>query len=143
EACGPGGADVVYDPVGGAAFTASTKVIAFEGRILVVGFASGEIPQAATNHALVRNYGILGVYWGLYRSKAPEVVAEAAAALDDLVARGAIAPLVSSRLPLEEAARGVAALGSGRTTGRVVVELSRREPTIPEQTQRPGTRPRV
>jgi NADPH2:quinone reductase len=125
EACGPGGADVVYDPVGGAAFTASTKVVAFEGRILVVGFASGEIPQAATNHALVRNYGILGVYWGLYRSRAPEVVAEAAAALDELVARGAIAPLVSSRLPLEDAARGVAALGSGRTTGRVVVELSR------------------
>jgi NADPH2:quinone reductase len=123
EACGPGGADVIYDPVGGDAFTASTKVVAFEGRILVVGFASGVIPQAATNHALVRNYGILGVYWGLYRSRKPEVITEAATALASLVAQGAIAPEVSSRLPLSEAAQGIAALASGATTGRVVVEI--------------------
>jgi NADPH2:quinone reductase len=122
EACGRGGADVVYDPVGGDAFTASTKVVAFEGRILVVGFASGVIPQAPTNHTLVKNYGVLGVYWGLYRSKAPAVVAEAAAALSDLVGRGAISPEVSARRPLAEAASAVAALASGRTTGRVVIE---------------------
>jgi NADPH2:quinone reductase len=124
EACGRGGADVVYDPVGGDAFTASTKVVAFEGRILVVGFASGVIPQAPTNHTLVKNYGILGVYWGLYRSRAREVVAEAAEAIASLVSRGAIVPEVSSRLPLADAASGVAALAAGRTTGRVVVEVS-------------------
>jgi len=70
------GANVVYDPVGGESFVKSTKCIAFEGRIVVVGFASGDIPQAALNHALVKNYDILGLHWGLYEQRAPELVRE-------------------------------------------------------------------
>ena len=75
EATGGHGADVVYDPVGGEAYQGSTKCVAFEGRIVVVGFAGGTIPAPALNHALVKNYSILGLHWGLYRSKDPEAVA--------------------------------------------------------------------
>ena len=67
EATGGRGADVVYDPVGGEAYQGSTKCVAFEGRIVVVGFAGGTIPAPALNHALVKNYSILGLHWGLYR----------------------------------------------------------------------------
>ena len=124
QACGKGGADVVYDPVGGDAFTASTRVVAFEGRILVVGFASGQVPRAAVNHALVKNYGILGVYWGLYRTRRPEVVEQAAQALSALLAQGKLSPEVSSVLPFDQAAAGLTELGAGRSTGRIVVLAS-------------------
>jgi len=123
KACGRGGADVVYDPVGGDSFVASTKVIAFEGRILSVGFAGGTVPKAAVNHALVKNYGILGVYWGLYRSRAPEVIEQATRALSELLAAGALSPEVSSVLPFEQAPAGLSALGAGRSTGRIVVTV--------------------
>jgi NADPH2:quinone reductase len=121
RACGQGGADVVYDPVGGAAFAAATKVVAFEGRIVAVGFAGGDIPRLAVGHALVKNYAVLGLHWGLYRSRRPEVVHAAAAALAELVATGAIDPYVSATLPLAQATEGLAALAGGATTGRVVV----------------------
>ncbi|MDQ2740510.1 MAG: NADPH:quinone oxidoreductase family protein [Actinomycetota bacterium] len=123
KACGRGGADVVYDPVGGDSFAASTKVIAFEGRILSVGFAGGTVPKAAVNHALVKNYGILGVYWGLYRSRAPEVIEQATRALSELLAAGTLSPEVSSVLPFEQAPAGLSALGAGRSTGRIVVTV--------------------
>ena len=76
EVTGGRGADVIYDPVGGEAYARSTKCIAFEGRILVVGFASGQIPSAALNHALVKNYSIVGLHWGLYQTKDPEPIGE-------------------------------------------------------------------
>ena len=68
------GADVVFDPVGGDAFEKSTKCIAFEGRIVVVGFTSGQIPQARANHVLVKNYAVVGLHWGLYNERNPELV---------------------------------------------------------------------
>lgn len=120
-ACGGSGADVIYDPVGGDAFIASTKVVGFEGRILVVGFASGTMAKAAVNHALVKNYSILGVYWGLYHLRAPEVIVRATRALSDLVTQGLISPEVSTGLPFDEAPAGLAALAAGRSTGRIVV----------------------
>ena len=61
------GADVIYDPVGGDTYQRSTKCIAFEGRIVLIGFAGGEIQQARLNHPLVKNYSIIGLHWGLYR----------------------------------------------------------------------------
>lgn len=126
EAIGPGGADVVYDPVGGDSFTASTKVIAFEGRIVVVGFTSGTVPQAATNHALVKNYGVLGLRWGMYQEKAPELVRQAHDEISALADAGAVRPLVSQRLSLDDAVAGLEQLAAGRTTGRVVVEVDAR-----------------
>ncbi|GAA0451261.1 NADPH:quinone oxidoreductase family protein [Streptomyces stramineus] len=121
EATGGRGADVVYDPVGGTAYTQSTKCVAFEGRIVVVGFASGTIPSAALNHALVKNYTILGLHWGLYNTKDPEAVRTCHDELTKLAARGAVKPLVSERVPLEGAADAVQRVADGTTTGRVVV----------------------
>ncbi|MER5193603.1 NADPH:quinone oxidoreductase family protein [Streptomyces sp. NPDC002755] len=120
-ATGGRGADVIYDPVGGDAYTQSTKVVAFEGRIVVVGFASGTIPSPALNHALVKNYSVLGLHWGLYNTKNPKLVQHCHEQLTELAARGAIRPLVSERVPLDGAAAAVQRVGDGVTTGRVAV----------------------
>ncbi|KUO08333.1 NADPH:quinone oxidoreductase family protein [Streptomyces sp. DSM 15324] len=121
EATGGRGADVIYDPVGGDAYTQSTKVVAFEGRIVVVGFASGTIPSPGLNHALVKNYSILGLHWGLYNTRNPKLVQHCHEQLTDLAARGALKPLVSERVPLAGAAAAVQRVGDGVTTGRVTV----------------------
>ncbi|MFE1439909.1 NADPH:quinone oxidoreductase family protein [Streptomyces sp. NPDC058739] len=121
EATGGRGADVIYDPVGGEAYTQSAKVVAFEGRIVVVGFASGTIPSPALNHALVKNYSVLGLHWGLYNVKNPKLVLHCHEQLTELAARGAIKPLISERVPLAGAAAAVQRVGDGVTTGRVAV----------------------
>jgi len=121
EATGGRGADVVFDPVGGDAYTGSTKCIAFEGRILVVGFASGGIPSPGLNHALVKNYSILGLHWGLYNTRDPQAVRAAHAELTELAAKGVVRPLVSERLPFERAAEGVQRVADGTSTGRIAI----------------------
>jgi NADPH:quinone reductase len=114
------GADVVYDPVGGAAYQRSTKCVAFEGRILIVGFASGDIPSAALNHALVKNYSIVGLHWGLYNQRDSQAIRDCHAELTRLAAAGAIRPLISERLPLADVPNGLQRLADGATTGRIV-----------------------
>ncbi|MFF7840502.1 NADPH:quinone oxidoreductase family protein [Streptomyces ossamyceticus] len=121
DATGGRGADVIYDPVGGETYTQSTKVVAFEGRIVVVGFASGTIPSPGLNHALVKNYSILGLHWGLYNTKNPKLVQHCHEQLTELAARGVVKPLVSERVPLDGAAAAVQRVADGVTTGRVVV----------------------
>ncbi|MGW5045354.1 NADPH:quinone oxidoreductase family protein [Streptomyces griseoluteus] len=121
EATGGKGADVIYDPVGGEAYAQSAKLVAFEGRIVVVGFASGSIPSPALNHALVKNYSILGLHWGLYNTKNPKLVLRCHEELTELAARGAIKPLVSERVPLAGAADAVQRVADGVTTGRIAV----------------------
>ncbi|MGW6735325.1 NADPH:quinone oxidoreductase family protein [Streptomyces sp. NPDC055013] len=121
EATGGRGADVIYDPVGGEAYAQSAKVVAFEGRIVVVGFASGTIPSPALNHALVKNYSILGLHWGLYNTKNPKLIQHCHEQLTELAARGAIKPLVSERVPLSGAAVAVQKVADGVTTGRIAV----------------------
>ncbi|MEU3091936.1 cation diffusion facilitator family transporter [Streptomyces massasporeus] len=123
EATGGRGADVIYDPVGGEAYAQSAKVVAFEGRIVVVGFASGTIPSPGLNHALVKNYSILGLHWGLYNTKNPKLVQHCHEQLTELAARGAIKPLVSERVPLGGAAAAVQKVADGLTTGRIAVVL--------------------
>jgi len=113
------GADVVFDPVGGDAYQRSTKCIAFEGRILVVGFAGGQIQSAALNHALVKNYSILGLHWGLYTSKDPALVRRCHDELSKLAADGVAKPLVSERLALDAVGDGLQRLADGATVGRV------------------------
>lgn len=115
------GADVVYDPVGGETYRRSTKCIAFEGRIVVVGFAAGEIQSVALNHALVKNYSILGLHWGLYLRRDVGSIHTVHAQLTELADRGLIAPLVSERLGLDAVGDGLQRLVDGRTVGRVVV----------------------
>ncbi|MFJ2133550.1 NADPH:quinone oxidoreductase family protein [Streptomyces sp. NPDC087845] len=121
EATGGRGADVVYDPVGGDAYAASVKCIAFEGRVIVVGFASGAIPAPALNHALVKNYSIAGLHWGLYNTQDPAAVRACHDELTRLSAQGVIKPLVSERAPLAGAAAAVQRVADGASTGRIVV----------------------
>ncbi|GGY31860.1 NADPH:quinone oxidoreductase family protein [Streptomyces djakartensis] len=123
EATGGRGADVIYDPVGGEAYAQSAKAVAFEGRIVVVGFASGTIPSPGLNHALVKNYSILGLHWGLYNTKNPKLVQHCHEQLTELAARGAIKPLVSERVPLAGAAAAVQKVADGLTTGRIAVVM--------------------
>ena len=117
------GANVVFDPVGGEVYDRSTKCIAFEGRIVIVGFTSGRIPQAAANHVLVKNYSVAGLHWGLYAKRAPELVASATRVLLDLYEAGRIKPHVSLRLPLADAPRALAMVAEGKTTGKVVLTV--------------------
>ncbi|MFE9413757.1 NADPH:quinone oxidoreductase family protein [Streptomyces sp. NPDC006704] len=121
EATGGRGADVIYDPVGGDAYAKSAKCVAFEGRIVIVGFASGSVPAPALNHALVKNYSIVGLHWGLYAQKDPASIARCHDQLTRLAAEGAIKPLISQRVPLKDAAAAVQRVADGTTTGRVVV----------------------
>ena len=123
EATGGRGADVVYDPVGGETFERSTKCIAFEGRIVVVGFAGGTLQTARMNHALVKNYTILGLHWALYTKKAPELVAEVHEQLTLLADKGLIRPVVTETVPFASAPDAVQRLGDGKTAGRVVLTL--------------------
>ncbi|OLC24758.1 MAG: alcohol dehydrogenase [Actinobacteria bacterium 13_1_20CM_2_65_11] len=117
------GADVIFDPIGGDVYDRSTKCIAFEGRIVVVGFTSGRIPQAATNHVLVKNYSVVGLHWGLYSKRAPELLPAANKALLDLYASGKIKPLISARVPLSEAPSALAMVAGGKSTGKIILTI--------------------
>ncbi|MEU5036329.1 NADPH:quinone oxidoreductase family protein [Streptomyces rubiginosohelvolus] len=121
EATGGRGADVVYDPVGGDAYAKSAKCVAFEGRILVVGFASGVIPTPALNHALVKNYSVVGLHWGLYNTKDPAAVRACHEELTKLAEQGVVKPLISERVAMVGAADAVQRVADGTSTGRIVV----------------------
>ena len=114
------GADVIYDPVGGETYGRCTKCIAFEGRILIIGFASGQIPTATLNHALVKNYSIVGLHWGLYQTKDPQRLVDCHAELTRLADRGAIRPLVGDQMSLDDVPAGLKKLDDGDVVGRVV-----------------------
>lgn len=115
------GVDVVFDPVGGDSFVGSTKCIAFEGRIVLIGFASGHIAPIRANHVLIKNYSVLGLHWGVYRTRDQDLVRRC---YDDLVRlsdAGLIRPVVGELIGLEDVPAGLDRLGAGRTVGRVVV----------------------
>jgi NADPH2:quinone reductase len=120
EVTGGRGADVVFDPVGGEAYVQATRCVAFEGRIVVVGFASGTMPQPPLGHALVKNYAILGLHWGLYAERDPARVRAAHHELLHLVEEGAFRPVVGERVDFDGLPAGAQRLADGRTVGRVV-----------------------
>jgi NADPH2:quinone reductase len=117
------GADVVFDPVGGDVYDRSTKCIAFEGRILIVGFTSGRIPQAAANHVLIKNYSVVGLHWGLYAKRAPELIPPGMKALLDLYDAGKIKTYIGTRLPLGDAPRALATVAEGKSMGKVILTV--------------------
>jgi len=120
EVTGGKGADVIYDPVGGSTYEKSTKCVAFEGRILVIGFAGGTIQTPGLNHALIKNYSIVGLHWGLYAVKNPALIGQCHAELTLLAAEGKVKPLVSERLGLDAVPDGVQRVADGKTVGRLV-----------------------
>ncbi|MFN3230558.1 MAG: NADPH:quinone oxidoreductase family protein [Alphaproteobacteria bacterium] len=121
ELTGGKGADVIFDPVGGDVFDASLRCIAFEGRILVIGFAGGETQQIKSNHVLVKNVDIIGVNRPAYDQYRPDLVRQSNETLIGWLAEGKIKPLVSKTIPLEDAVNGLRAVINRKTTGKVVI----------------------
>jgi NADPH2:quinone reductase len=124
ELTGGAGVNVVLDPVGGDRFTDSLRVLAEGGRLVVVGFAAGSIPEVKVNRLLLANTEIVGAGWGAYVMGKPEVNREIGAAVARLVDDGAIRPIVGERFPLERAADALKVLDERRATGKVVLEIS-------------------
>ncbi len=115
------GADVVFDPVGGEVFMASLRAVAWGGRLLVIGFAAGKVPEIPANLLLVKNLAVLGLYWGAYRQKGPDLLRAQFETLTRWHAEGRLEPLVSHRLDLAEAAQALDLLLTRKATGKVVL----------------------
>ena len=120
EATAGSGADVIFDPVGGDVFDVSKRCVAFEGRIIVVGFTGGRIAEAPTNHLLVKNYSVVGLHWGLYNKVMPDLVTETHDALIRLYEEGEIDPLIFKSIPFEEVPEALRLLGSRKTYGKLI-----------------------
>ena len=118
-----GGADVLYEAVGGEAFTALFRAMRPEGRILTIGFASGTVPQIPANHLLVKNLSVMGFYWGGYLGFAPDALTESLGELMRWHSEGRIKPHVSHVVPLERAEEALALLADRKSTGKVVVTM--------------------
>ncbi len=115
------GVDVVFDPVGGSVFDVSLRCVAWGARLIVIGFTGGEVPKIPANILLVKNVAAIGFYWGSYRRHAPDMVKEQFAELFAWCEAGKIAPHVSHRLDLAEAADALTLLSERRSTGKVVL----------------------
>jgi NADPH2:quinone reductase len=115
------GADVIYDSVGGDVFDKSLKCIAWNGRLLVIGFASGVIPSVKANRILLKNIAVTGLHWGAHAGKDPAKITLTMNALFDLYAEGKIRPVIYKTYSLEEVPEALAALGGRRTYGKVIV----------------------
>ncbi|MBX3278178.1 MAG: NADPH:quinone oxidoreductase family protein [Acidobacteria bacterium] len=117
------GADIIYDPVGGEIFDLSTKCIAPEGRLLVIGFAGGTIPKIAANRVLLKDMSLVGVFWGSYVERYPEALADMQRELMEMYSAGRINPVVTGVWPLDQAPAAMRDLASRRTTGKVVLAI--------------------
>jgi NADPH2:quinone reductase len=119
-----GGADVVYDPIGGDLFMAAMRACNPEARLLPLGFASGTVPQIPANHLLVKNLTVIGYYWGGYTRVNPKVLTDSFAELIDWYVAGKIKPHVSHVLPLEQANEALELLRNRTATGKVIVQIA-------------------
>ncbi|MEM1277168.1 MAG: NADPH:quinone oxidoreductase family protein [Pseudomonadota bacterium] len=118
-----GGADVLYDPVGGETWEAAIRAAKPEARLIPIGFASGKVPQIPANILLVKNLTVIGLYWGAYFRLRPKVMAESLAQLLAWHAEGKIKPHISNQVPLAEANEALRLLSAREATGKVVVTL--------------------
>jgi NADPH2:quinone reductase len=118
---GGNGVDVVYDPVGGSYTELALRSIAWRGRLLVVGFAAGEIPKIPLNLALLKGCAITGVFWGEYARREPERVGESIRQLTRWFGEGRIRPHISATFPLERAPEALALMAARQITGKVVL----------------------
>jgi NADPH2:quinone reductase len=119
---GSAGADVIYDPVGGDVFDESTRCIAFDGRLLVVGFTSGRIPNISVNIPLIKGFSVMGMRAGEYGRKFPRKGRENIVALDTMLAEGKLHPHVCARFPLSQAIDAMRMLQDRKAIGKVIVE---------------------
>ena len=119
-----GGVDVVLDPVGGDRFVDSLRSLAEGGRLVVVGFTGGSIPEVKVNRLLLNNTEVVGAGWGASVMAKPELCREIGAAVGDLVERGFVRPIVSEAFPLERAADALERLDSRGATGKLVLDVA-------------------
>jgi NADPH2:quinone reductase len=122
-----GGVDVVYDPVGGPSFDAALRATRPDGRILAIGFASGNVPQVAANLLLVKNITVIGFWWGGYLAFAPHLLRDSLTTLLDWYGKGELHPHISHRLPMDRLAEGLDLLRSRVATGKVVIEMDQQQ----------------
>lgn len=115
------GADVIYDPVGGDIFDRSTKCIAFGGRLLVIGFASGRIPEIAANRILIKNIAVVGLHWGNYFLHDPGLIRQTHDELVKLYRQGRVQPVVGETLPMERLPDALSRVAERRARGKIVV----------------------
>lgn len=116
------GADVVIDPVGGEAFSAALRAMAWRGRLVVIGFASGAIPEVRVNYLLVKNIEVSGLQWSDYRERDPDGVRAVQTEIYDLWAQGKLAPHISERVPLADFERALERLRAGQVQGKLILE---------------------
>ena len=117
------GVDVVYDPVGGELSKAALRSLAWCGRLLVIGFAAGRIPQIPANYLLVKNISAVGVYWGAYKTNEPEKYRATFVELATWYAAGKLKPHVSRVFPLAQVPEALAMLENRQSTGRLVIDI--------------------
>jgi NADPH2:quinone reductase len=117
-----GGADLVLDPVGGDRFTDSLRSLNEEGRLVVVGFTGGSIPEVKVNRLLLRNTEVIGAGWGAYVMPKPDVTRQIGTEIERLIQGGFVNPLVGARFPLEDAAEALKLIDGRGATGKVVLE---------------------
>jgi len=123
ELCGGAGADVIYDAVGGDVFDQSLRCINWDGRLLVIGFASGRIPEAPANLALLKNCSIVGVFWGAWTEREPQANRDNVAELFQWVREGKLKPHISHTFSLEQVPDALYALINREVVGKAVVEI--------------------
>ena len=119
------GADVIYDPVGGDVFEQSLRCINWNGRLLVIGFASGQIPAARANLMLLKGSSVVGVFWGSFTAREPDRNQANFQVMLDWYRAGELAPLISHRFPLARAGEAIQALIDRRVVGKAVVIVER------------------
>jgi NADPH2:quinone reductase len=122
-ACGPNGADVILDAVGGDYTEAALRAIAWNGRLLVVGFPAG-IPRIPLNLALLKSCDIVGVFWGAATARDPAGHAANVATLIDWWSNGIIRPVITERFPLARAAEAIQRLQSREASGKIIVNVT-------------------
>jgi NADPH2:quinone reductase len=115
------GADLIYDPVGGELGERNTKCVAFEGRIVLIGFTSGKFSNFVSNHILIKNYSVVGLHWGSYRQHDPLKIERAWKELFELYAGGKLNPVIGGRYPMEKVAEAMEFLASRNATGKIVL----------------------
>ena len=118
-----GGVDVVLDPVGGDRFTDSLRSLREDGRVVVVGFTGGSIPEVKVNRLLLRNTEVIGAGWGGYVMSKPDLNGKIGAALDAMIAAGTVRPIVGQRFPLAQGAEAMRVIDERRATGKVVLDV--------------------
>jgi NADPH:quinone reductase len=118
-----GGVDVVLDPVGGDRFTDSLRSLGEDGRLVVVGFTGGAIPEVKVNRLLLKNTEVVGAGWGAYVMGKPDLNRHIGAAVNGMVEKGVIRPIVGERFPLERASDALRVIDERRATGKVVLDV--------------------